>query len=214
MNDIKVANRELEIYDNSYIKFSLIEILRYKEVLKNSIPNYIEESRILKNVDFDLYNIEMDFEKYIGIIDSIKYKVKFNDYISDEEHSIVRVEDCSSNHLVVKVKNSEDIRGTFYEIDYCQLNIHGYLLYSSCGITNEFFEKAKKHAKDLAKNYTLREGIIKASKNASGKYTTQNICKNDYDEAYEDFLKKILGSFKMTKQQIEKNLSKVKKLEI
>ena len=203
-----------EIYSNDYIKFSIAEIVYYKEVLKDEVANYITEDKILSDEIIKKYNIETDKNKYICLIDMKVYKLKFNDYISKEIYDTLGFSNCSINHLDITAKLSDENIETKYEIDYCQLNKGNRLVYSSCGVSNIFLSELKDKAKDAAKIYMLRDGMIKGGKASDPSGWREHASNNDYQEAYDEILKNMLLSSKNEKEKVEKNLKKVKRLEI
>ena len=195
---------EYEMYDNGYIKFFVIEFIKYKLVDKSNMPNYLENLKIITDEELKKYNIDIDSEKYVAIIQNIQYKIKFNDFLIRDEFEKIEYLYCDDNEYKFKAYitgNSPSI-GTisFSQVtqQYEKSN-EKYLVYSTLNIPCHDFEKIEKRCDILAREYLHRLNAV------------PNVYYERYQKIYRMFIKDELLKISINKFKLESSFEKIKK---
>ena len=214
--NIKELEYEKEVYDNNYIKFYIIEKIKYKIVNKGDISNYVEKTNFLINDEIDKYKIDIDKEKYIIQIEDISYGFKFNDQkpydyfykkcnfiYSDDYHLIVEfdVRETKGNY---SYSNLDKIHIEYFR---AYMNLKENCIYDVCGMDNETYYKLKQRARDMAKNYV--DMVVHDDLSA---YEAKDYY-NEFEEHFNTIFKSIFDKVMSNQPKVKDDFNKVKKLE-
>ena len=206
IENLKELDFEREIYTNNYIRFSIIEKIKYSIKKKTDIPNYLESALILKDYEIDEYGINIDKLEYVAIIEKVSYGLKFNDKIHNETYENLKFLYCDDNKFKFELYDQDGCKGTI-TISFSQVVFkspvwnNARLIYSSLNIPLEDFENIKKSAKRIATLYI--------------KNNCNNLPAKLFYETYNNYYKLLINSnlekIVTNSDEISKKFTKVKR---